>query len=244
METKNSPETDKFLQESGQIQITDLVREHAQKASEVEITASKDTHPNLLKALKVAKYIYSLPRIEGLIRNPKSDEERQQNEAARDRIFRKRTVQEILEQGIFPTCSDIGIVFRGLMIALDVPTAYVETFHEDYLLGKKFHGHVVGKIQAGDKWYYIDPQNNERRVSKTEEDLFPLIIFKEGLDSWDIGIRGYDDIHKLRLENIDMLIDKYKEIVRKIYEGKLEMADKIKTNPELSGEVQFRNGQR
>ena len=234
MEIIPASESDRFLQESGQIQITDLVREHAKRASEVEITAGKDTHPNLQKALKVAKYTYSLPRIEGYIRNPKSDEERQQNEAIRDRIFRKRTIQEILEQGIYPTCSDIGIVFRGLMIALEVPTAYVETFHEDYLLGKEFHGHVVGKIQAGDKWYYIDPQNNEKRVIKTEEDLFPLIVFKEGLDSWDVGIKGFDDMHRLKLENIDMLMIRYKDIVGKIYAGKLEMADKIKTNPKLS----------
>jgi len=120
------------------------------------------------------------------------------------------------------------------MIALGIPTAYVETFHEDYLLGKKFHGHVVCKIQAGEKWYYIDPQNNEKRMVETEEELFPLILFREGLDSWDIGIRSYEDMHRLKRENIKKLMERYKKILSKRYKDKIKLANKIIKNPKLT----------
>jgi len=215
------------LKESEQIKITDLVREHAEKALAVEINEGKDSHPNLQKAYKVSKYLYQIPRVGGYIKDPKTKEELQKTRDTKDRLFRKRTAHEILEQGIYPTCSDFGIVFKSLMIALEVPSVYVEMFHEDYLLDKKFHGHVVVKIQAGEKWYYIDPQNNQKRVSETLEELFPLVFYKEGLDSWDIGIRSYSDMHKARQESLEELMERYKDMLKKIYEKKLELTEKI-----------------
>jgi len=224
----------KYLQESEQIKITDLVREHAKKANAVEINQGKDAHPNLQKAYKVAKYMYQLKNIDGYIAKPASKEEAQKNNEIKDSVFRKRTLQQILEEGIYPTCSDEGIVFRGLMIALEVPVAYVETFHEDYLFGREFHGHVIGKIQAGDKWYYIDPKNNQKRVMETEEELFPYVIYREGLDSWDIGIKSYDDMHSAKKEDIKELLERYKSVFGKIFEKKIKRADEIIGNPGLS----------
>lgn len=226
--------SEKYLQESEQVKITDLIREHAKKAMSVEINQGKDSHPNLQKAYKVSKYLYQVQRIDGYIKDPKTKEELQKTRDTKDRIFRQRTAHEILEQGLYPTCSDIGIVFKALMLALDVPSVYVEMFHEDYLFGKNFSGHVVVKIHAGDKWYYIDPQNNQKRVSATLEELFPLILYKEGLDSWDIGIRCYDDMHKAKEEHLDELMNRYKEMLKIIYDRKIEKADEIIKNPELS----------
>ncbi len=224
----------RYLQESGQIKITGLVQEHAQKANAIEINQGKDAHPNLQKAYKVSKYMYQLPNIDDYIQKPKNREEIQKNHELKNSLFRKRTLHEILEQGVYPTCSDEGIVFRGLMVALSVSTAYVEAFHEDYLLGKKFHGHVMGKIQLGDKWYYIDPKNNQRRVVKTEQELFPLVVYREGLDSWDIGIKGYDDMHKAKRENTAELMEKYKKMLSSIYNAKIKLADGIIKNPDLA----------
>lgn len=224
----------KYLQESEQIKITDLVRAHAEKAMETQINEGKDSHPNLKKAYKVSKYIYQIPKIEGYIKDPKTKEELQKTRETKDKIFRKRTAHEILEQGIYPTCSDIGIIFRALMISLEVPSIYVETFHEKYLLGEDFYGHVVAKIQAGDMWYYIDPQNNQKRVSESLEELFPLILYREGLDSWDIGIKSYDDMHKAKEKNLEELMNRYKDMLKIIYEKKIERADEIIKNPKLT----------
>ncbi len=226
--------SNKYLQESEQIKITDLVRLHANKAMDVEINQGNDAHPNLQKAYKVSKYIYQIPKISGFISNPKTTEDLLKNEVLKDKVFRKRTVHQILEEGIFPTCSDIGIVFKALMVTLNVPSIYVETFHEDYLLGKDFHGHVVVKIEAGDKWFYIDPQNNQRRVTETLEELFPYILYKAGLDSWDIDIRGYEDIHKAKLDHLEELMNRYKDLLKINYDKKVKLADEIMQNPELT----------
>jgi len=231
-------DSSKYLQEGKQTKITDLVRQHAQKAESTETNQGKNSHPNLHKTFKVCKYMYQLSNIDGYIQRPANKQETHKNYKLKDSIFRKRTLHEVLEQGLYPTCSDEGLVFRGLMIALGVPAAYVETFHEDYLLGKKFQGHVIGRIQAGEKWYYIDPKNNDKRVIETEEDLFPLIVYKEGLDSWDIGIRGYEDMHIAKRDNVVELMEKYKKMLAHDCEQKKMFVDEIIKNPSL---VDLRN---
>ncbi|KKQ75506.1 MAG: hypothetical protein US96_C0010G0022 [Candidatus Woesebacteria bacterium GW2011_GWB1_38_5b] len=216
-----------YLRESEQIKITELVREHAEKALAIETNEGKNLHPNLQTALKVVKYILTkLHKIEGY-HKPNSKDELDQQKKLKDSIFRKRKLQEILKDGYYPTCSDIGIVFRGLMVALGIPTAYVEAFHEDYLLGTSFRGHVLAKVNAGSKWYYIDPENNARRVLNSKKELYPLIVFKEGLDSWDIEIRSYNDMHKLKAENIKSLLTDYKSILQQIYSEKIKLVDKL-----------------
>lgn len=216
-----------YLKEGVQTKITSRVRKHAKLAKQIELNSGKNLHKNLQLALKVTKYILVELKKHPKYKKPESQKELEEQRKLKETLFRKRTLDEILEEGYYPTCSDIGIVFRGLMITLGVPTAYVEAFHEDYLLDKNFHGHVLGKVKAGNKWYYIDPENNQKRISKTEYELFPLIIFKEGLDSWDVGIKSYGDMHKLKKQNIKTLVKKYKEIVQDIADQKIKEIEKV-----------------
>ncbi|OGM75109.1 hypothetical protein A2382_03310 [Candidatus Woesebacteria bacterium RIFOXYB1_FULL_38_16] len=228
-------EEQKYLLEGEQTKITSLVKKHAEKAKEILINIRPDLDPNLILAEKVAKYILTaLPEMKGYKSQTNTKKDIDEQRVLKDSLFRKRTANQLLIEGYYPTCSDIGILFRTLMIALGVSTAYVETFHEDYLLGKAFHGHVVGKIFSKGKWYFVDPQNNKQRISKNKTDLFPLIIYKEGLDSWDIKIKGYEDMHKAKKENLNELIKEYKRVIKNNYENKIKMAGEVMKNPSLA----------
>ena len=81
---------------------------------------------------------------------------------------------------------------------------------------------------------YIDPKSNEKRVVETEEELFPLIVYKEGLDSWDIGIKSYEDMHRVKKENIKELMERYKKMLAFDCQKKASLADGIVKNPDLT----------
>lgn len=221
-----------YLDQGAQTQFSDLVYEHVDKVRSTVINNPRVTSlaAPLLAIHKTCKYISQLPYIKGATLHPKTKEENGANQRLKDSVFRQRDLDQVLREGYFPTCSDIGLLFRGLMAAQEYPTAYVETFHEDYLFGKLFHGHVFGRVFDGDKSVIVDPKSKPKIVDN-EVGIFPYIIFREGLDSWDIGIRGYDDMHRLKNENIETLLVRYEQNLRANFSGKVEdlkvLKDKI-----------------
>ena len=199
-----------YLVEGEQTKITPLVLSHADRVRRMLL----DNAPNLSEpwstAYRTCAYIKTLPKMVEYIENPTKEQEELNRELKR-RVTRSRTAHQILEEGRYPTCSHTGILFRTLMIAQGVPTAFVETFHEDYLLGRDFHGHVFGRVFGKDRSALVDPE--EISYHKQESDIFPRIIFREGLDSWDIGIYSYDDMHRLREENLKTLLERYETVL-------------------------------
>lgn len=209
-------EEQKYLKEGEQTKVTPLVKKHAEKAKQIQVHTCPNLGENLVLAQKVAKYIFTeLPKIQGYKSHPSSKEEVEEQRVLKDSIYTKRTADQILSEGYYPTCSDIGVLFRTLLIALDVPTGYVITLHEEYLLNKSFFTHSIGKVFSEGKWYYVDPGAPERKITENREDLFPLIVYSEGLDSWDLGIRGYEDLHTAKQNNLRSLLEEYKRILGK-----------------------------
>lgn len=199
-----------YLVQGRQTQLTPLVYRHAEAAAATVPTNPEvlSLLPHLLAACKTVKYIYQLPKIMGYIQKAQESEEQIANEKLKTAVFRKRDLHQVLQEGIFPSCSDIGLLFRGLMIAQGFPTAWVETFHEDYILGKSFQGHVFGRVFYDGKSDLINPKL-VLDVANSELEIFPYLILKEGLDSWDIGIEGYDDLHRLKAEHLEELIARH-----------------------------------
>ncbi|MFW6312123.1 MAG: hypothetical protein ACOC1K_07810 [Nanoarchaeota archaeon] len=78
-------------------------------------------------------------------------------------------------------------------------------------------GHVLGRVYSNDgSSLIVDPKPNPKEY-ENEEFLFRdinHIIFREGLDSWDIGIFGYEDINRLKNENIEALLKRYEHNLR------------------------------
>lgn len=115
-----------------------------------------------------------------------------------EKLFRKRTADQIITDGFLTGCTDAAIVFVAVARACNIPAKYVETIDLSWLKegGNQIRGHQYVEIydEDGDRWIWIDPLG--RRVDIASPDNEGRIIFKEGLDSWDIGITDFDSLSK------------------------------------------------
>lgn len=108
------------------------------------------------------------------------------------KLFRKRTASDILKSRIVTGCTDYALAFIALARAKDIPTKYVETIRRKWLdLGNKDHieGHIFAECFINNKWYIIDPQEGAIKI-----DYKRFVIFKQGLDSWNIGIKNFNEL--------------------------------------------------
>ncbi len=125
-----------------------------------------------------------------------------------DKLFRKRTAAEIIESGFSTGCTDTSLAFIILARAKKVPTKYIEAIKKAWLEGEKdlIEGHVFAEVCIENKWYIVDPEmmtiyvNGDKRVYKH------FVIYKKGLDSWDIGIRSIGEMK----EKLSMFREKSK----------------------------------
>ena len=107
-------------------------------------------------------------------------------------LFRKRTAAEIIKSKKVTGCTDYAIIFIALARAKKIPTKYIEAIRKRWLdIGDENHieGHVFAECQINNKWYIIDPQQGAIR-----SDYRNYTIYKKGLDSWDIGIKSFEDL--------------------------------------------------
>jgi hypothetical protein len=184
-----------WLREGPQTRLTGVVRKHAEAAVAIEPPAGMTFSSEAMrKAYQTCIYVSRLP----LSSKPK------------DEWFRRRSAEQMIAEGLIETCSEYAVVFRALMIASGVPVSYLETFHENYLLGRKFHTHSFARVFDTENDVIIDPSRRKKRLS--EADIFPYIIVAEGLDCWDLGLQSYDDLHSFRLDHLDGLMRKYRGI--------------------------------
>ena len=109
-----------------------------------------------------------------------------------ERVFRKRTGAQIIQDKYITGCTDAALVFIVLARASGVPTKYIETINVEWLEkgGGPIEGHVYAQVydESDEKWIWVDPMGQKVVDSLPEGS----IIYKEGLDSWDIGIKDFD----------------------------------------------------
>ena len=109
-----------------------------------------------------------------------------------EKVFRKRTGVQILKDGYITGCTDAAILFITLTRASGIPTKYVETIDKEWLNngGNNYKGHIYTQVydESNDKWIWVDPMGQKVIDSLPEGS----VIYKEGLDSWDIGIKDFD----------------------------------------------------
>jgi len=116
----------------------------------------------------------------------------------KNRLFRKRTAGKIIESKMATGCTDYALAFIVLARAKDVPTKYIEAIRNKWLdIGDEnfIEGHVFAECFIQGKWHIVDPQEGEIKISYQR-----FQIFKEGLDSWDIGIKSFDDLKEKFME--------------------------------------------
>ncbi len=109
-------------------------------------------------------------------------------------VFRKRTGAQIIQDKYITGCSDAALAFIVLARASGIPTKYIETIDVKWLEkgGNPIGGHVYAKVydELQDKWVWVDPM----RRSIGNPPKGDRVIFDEGFDSWDIGIRDYENL--------------------------------------------------
>lgn len=122
-------------------------------------------------------------------------DEHLQRQKYTQKLFRKRTADEIIKSGFSTGCTDDALVFIALTRAGRLPAKYVEAIETKWLEkdGEKIAGHVFAEIFVNNKWYLVDPARREISV-KPVPDKNRYMVFAKGLDSWDIGIKSYKDL--------------------------------------------------
>jgi len=108
--------------------------------------------------------------------------------------FRSRTAGEIIESKKLTGCSDYALVFLVLAKASGFKTKYVETIQTEWLRdgGDKILGHVFVEVflDKEEEWVIIDPQGAVIRAWYGKR----YVVYAKGEDSWDIGIKNFDDL--------------------------------------------------
>lgn len=111
----------------------------------------------------------------------------------KDEVFRKRTADQILADGYVTGCTDKALVFIVLARALTIPAKYIETIDNEWLEkgGDSINGHVYAGVFCDERWRIVDPSKREIDVDIARDGR---TIFKEGLDSWGIGIDSFESL--------------------------------------------------
>ncbi len=106
--------------------------------------------------------------------------------------FRKRTANQILNDKYTTGCTDVGLIFVVICRCKKIPTKYIETVRKEWLLKNQGEegGHIFAEIYINKKWYLIDPTKG---IIFTKIFYKPYLLYKYGLDSWDLGIKSYKD---------------------------------------------------
>ena len=206
-----------WLNQGEQTRISDLVRWHARQIRNANIDRvivrhlPKDFQDDAFLAHQIAEYINRLELIAGG-ELPKNFQEADALRDLKIAHVRKRTVDEILQYGRLPTCCDESILLVTFLRAFGVPTSFVETFYSAALRLPNAKNHSCARIYSKQRAMYVNIEAPEIHFKPEEIDLFPFVVFREGLDSWDLDIRTYEDLKKAKADNLGMLLLKAEEV--------------------------------
>jgi transglutaminase-like putative cysteine protease len=114
----------------------------------------------------------------------------------KNKIFRKRTAIEIINEGYGSGCTDFALVFIAIARAKGIPTKYVEVISKDYFSDSdlnRVRGHVFAECYLNDSWYGVDPMAGLLKFNCK----YPgYVIYARGLDSWDLEIFDMDSMRE------------------------------------------------
>jgi transglutaminase-like putative cysteine protease len=101
-------------------------------------------------------------------------------------IFRKRTASQILESKKSTGCTDTALAFIVLARGMNLPTKYVETFDEQWLINNSNmsepEGHIFVDIYVDGKWRIYAPKKTFILGERYSLNGRPYIEAGKGLD--------------------------------------------------------------
>jgi len=120
------------------------------------------------------------------------------SEEYKNKNFRSRTSDEIIASGKLTGCTDYALVFLSLARVSGFEARYVEAIETKWLEngGEPILGHIFVEVNIENVWYIIDPQGATIRAWYGKR----YVIYDKGNDSWDIGIKNFQDLQEKFLE--------------------------------------------
>lgn len=105
-----------------------------------------------------------------------------------EKHFRKRTVKQIIKSEYASGCSDFVLIFIAFCRGCGIPAKFIDGKR----IGKS-GGHVWAEVLIGSDWLYVDPTAKKINFDPSKAKNGPYKLIEKGLDSWDIGIRSWQD---------------------------------------------------
>ena len=167
-----------FMNPKSQIEVTDRLKYLAGSIEGEGIT--------LLEGIKNKIY-------ESIQFRPYNDETAQDEK----NIRWKRTADEIFRDGYVydgKACTDLVVAFLGLANARGIETKFVKLRNEKMV-------HSIAEIKLDDEWYMYDIASRNAQPNKGQfVEGMPMggwNLWKKGRDSWDLGLKEFEDITRI-----------------------------------------------
>jgi hypothetical protein len=146
------------------------------------------------------------------------------SQAAGGSLIAKRTINQVFQDKALSGCHDYGLVLSSLLRLYGIPAVFVDTallsWANDYVGGKAagFDGHIFVEAFVDGKWILLNstipqmiseynPQNPLLGFSLNGSEYF--VMFK-GIDPWDYGIYGNEDIQSAMRAGAKPMIEQSK----------------------------------
>jgi len=123
-----------------------------------------------------------------------------------------RHVEELLGTRQLFGCHDYGLLFAALARAKGFTVNYIQAFDVELIrsyqqnpedIGSTIRGHVFCEVLVNDSWVLIDPRvpcyykgykRNNKYLPGSPGPRGSYLLYRKGLDSWDIGIKDRSDM--------------------------------------------------
>ncbi len=116
------------------------------------------------------------------------------DESKKDNLFRKRSADDILTDKFATGCTDFNIAYIAIARAIGWPTKYIEGVRKERSKNY-FEGHVIAESFIRGKWIGVDPSYSEIYLNPEQSRFYKEHrIIGVGLDSWDLGVYGLNDL--------------------------------------------------
>lgn len=122
------------------------------------------------------------------------------------KIFASRTADTIIKNKSHTGCHDMAVVLATLLRAINIPTKYLLGISKTHPSNR---GHCVVEAYIGGRWILIDAGSLQLSLIPKKSSFYvDYYLLKEGLDSWNCGIKTFNDWKKVSQK----VIKKVKEI--------------------------------
>ena len=122
------------------------------------------------------------------------------------KIFASRTADQVIKERNNTGCHDTALLLVTFLRAIDIPAKYLLGIDK---ISPTKGGHTVVEAFFKGRWILIDPSYFQLNLIPSRSSFYKEnYIVKEGLDSWDCGVKTVDDWERVS-KNLVSNIDKY-----------------------------------